>query len=462
MKKKQIFWSPQITETIIYKIFAELRKVNMKTTVQQCIEKHKNVLSLFSGCGGMDLGFEGNFFCFSKSLNKNIHPDWIQSDLTWTKVPSTIFKTVFANDIKDFAKSAWIKFFKNRLDDQKAEEIYHVESIVELVKSYNQQQRQKGDEIKTPIFPSNIDVVTGGFPCQDFSVAGKRKGFQSNKSHNGKCSEIDEPTIENRGNLYIWMKEVIEITKPYIFVAENVKGLTNLANAKTIIEHDFATAAKNGYIVLPAQVLQAANYGVPQSRERVIFFGFRKDALLPCAIEALSDIENNPEYSPYPIPTHSYSINGENLLPIVSCEEIFADLLEPDLSNDPAQQSYSRAKFTPNTQGNIEINLSSVSPTIRSEHHGNIEYRRLSSEHGGTHTKELEKGLIERRLTVRECARLQTFPDNYPFIIPKYDDNVSVSASSAYKLIGNALPPLLAYHIAKTLEEKWIMYFGEK
>ncbi|OON94706.1 MAG: hypothetical protein ATN31_02625 [Candidatus Epulonipiscioides saccharophilum] len=75
------------------------------------------------------------------------------------------------------------------------------------------------------------------------------------------------------------MKEVISIVQPKIFIAENVKGLTTLKYVKKIIEHDFANAADGGYLVIPAKVLNAANYGVPQSRERVIFYGFRKNSL---------------------------------------------------------------------------------------------------------------------------------------------------------------------------------------
>ena len=125
----------------------------------------------------------------------------------------------------------------------------------------------------------NLHIVTGGFPCQDFSVAGKRLGFNSQKSHLGTKLENNEPSVENRGQLYMWMREVISIVQPKLFIAENVKGLTNLDDAKEIIEHDFAEAANGGYIVVPAKVLSAAYYGVPQSRERVIFFGFKKSAV---------------------------------------------------------------------------------------------------------------------------------------------------------------------------------------
>ena len=136
------------------------------------------------------------------------------------------------------------------------------------------------------------------------------------------------------------------------------------------------------------------------------------------------------------------------------------DLPEPEDSDDLSQQKYSRAKYMgAHCQGQAEIKLDSVGPTIRSEHHGNIEYRRLSREHGGTHEEELRDGLPERRLSIRECARIQTFPDDYQFIIPRNGDNKSLAASDAYKIIGNAVPPVLAHNIARNIENKWERYF---
>ena len=311
------------------------------------------------------------------------------------------------------------------------------------------------------VFPENIDVVTGGFPCQDFSVAGKRKGFNSEKSHNGGKLGVDEPTAESRGQLYMWMREVVSIVKPLIFIAENVKGLTTLEDAKEIIEHDFADAADGGYLVIPARVLHAANFGVPQSRERVIFYGFKRKALRGEALEALLNLDDNRDYDPYPIPTHAYNIDGEKLYPFVTCREALSGLLEPEETDDIAQTKFSKAKFMIKGQGNVEIKLDSISPAIRAEHHGNIEFRRLSAENGGTHEEELMQGLEQRRLTVRECARLQTFPNNYQFILPKTMENKAVSASDAYKIIGNAVPCILGYNIAMRLKENWEKYFQE-
>lgn len=412
-----------------------------------------NVLSLFSGCGGMDIGFEGGFTCLQRSINLKMHSDWVaEKKGPWVTVAKTGFSTVFANDIRPDAKSAWVSYFSKR--NAKADEIYHIDSIVDLVKRTKNGER---------VFPDNIDVVTGGFPCQDFSIAGKRKGFNSEKSHNGGILEIGEPSIESRGQLYMWMREVITLTSPKIFIAENVKGLTNLEDVKEIIEKDFSQAGNGGYIVVPAIVLHSADYGVPQSRERVIFFGFRKNALTKKALQELKKSKISDEYNPYPPKTHSYTEANDKILDVpVTCSEAFIGLAEPTESSDLSQQKYSKAKYMgKHCQGQSEIKLDCIAPTIRSEHHGNIEYRRLSAENGGKHIDELKMGLPERRLTVRECARIQTFPDDYQFILKSNGNNVSVSSSDAYKIIGNAVPCVLAYNIAMNLSEKWTKYFGE-
>ncbi len=82
--------------------------------------KKLNVISLFSGCGGMDLGFEGNFLVPKYCLNPKLHPDWIGplSDSFWIKLPEAKFKTVFANDIMPAAKTAWISYFTKRGADE--------------------------------------------------------------------------------------------------------------------------------------------------------------------------------------------------------------------------------------------------------------------------------------------------------------------------------------------------------
>lgn len=417
-------------------------------------EEKLKVLSLFSGCGGMDLGFEGGFTVLKDSVNEELCPNFINKviDKQLVELKKTKFQTVFANDIFKDARNCWVNYFKKRGHNSN---IYHEESIVDLVKRHS-----KGETI----FPSNIDVVTGGFPCQDFSLSGLRNGFNSHKDHNGKLITVDNPSIETRGMLYMWMKEVIEITKPKIFVAENVKGLFNLGDIKSIIQNDFSKAGGDGYIVLPPKLLHAADFGVPQSRERVIFIGINKSFLSKDLIKILSDSNIPDFYNPYPKKTHGYTQKDDILKNPVSLKKIFDLVKEPELSNDLSQKNYSKAKFMgKHCQGQTEIKLNGISPTIRAEHHGNIEFRRLSLKNGGLQLKEIEKGLKERRLSVRECGLIQTFPIDYEFVIPNKDNKrgFEVSPSQAYKVIGNAVPPLLAYNIATRLQEVFSLYFAQ-
>jgi len=395
--------------------------------------KTKNVLSLFSGCGGMDLGFEGAFKVHSKSC-----PGATKENNNWVDLPATGFKTVFSNDILVAARNAWIQYFRNR--HKNVENVFHLESIVDLVNKY-----KKGD-FK---FPKNIDLVTGGFPCQDFSLAGRRNGFDSHKNHDGIINEI--PTEANRGKLYLWLREVVSIVKPKIFIAENVKGLASLGDVKQIIENDFRNIDK-GYFLLDAKILNAKDFGVPQNRERVIFIGISRRYVKKEIIADLEKYKEKSKYNPYPISTH-----GEKKKPYVTLKDVFCDLPEPEDSEDPAHKAYSKAKYYGKMQGGTEIDLNGQGPTIRAEHHGNIEFRRLSKENGGKISSEYR--LSERRLSVRECARIQTFPDDYQFVFK--NDSYSVNASDSYKVIGNAVPPLLAYNIAKRLSKIWGVFFND-
>ncbi len=379
-----------------------------------------NVISLFSGCGGMDIGFEGNF---------KVHPSLDHKSFDTKKgvLPRTRFKTVFANDIRQGAKKCWENFHKPDGD------IFKLCSIVDFV---------KGVKAGSSNFPE-CDILTGGFPCQDFSVAGKRKGFSSDKSDMGVV-EIDKPSDESRGMLYMWMRQAIELSQPKMFIAENVKGLVSLGEAKEIISNDFSNIGE-GYFVFPPQVLSAVDYGIPQTRERVIFIGIKKSAIDKNLLKKIEANPVDPRWNPYPTKLESKTPTLEKLL---------NSLDEPEFSNDLSQRAYSKAKwYGKHCQGQTEVDLNAYSPTIRSEHHGNIEFRRLRLENGGKYKEEFKRGLKERRLSVRECARIQTFPDDYEFVFN--NEYGSVSGSEAYKLIGNAVPPLLAFQIARRIEEIW-------
>ena len=341
------------------------------------------------------------------------------------RIPKTKFDTVFANDIKDSSRIFWEQNLRY------TNLVFKHESIVDLVKKH-----KKGINI----FPKNIDLVTGGFPCQDFSVSGWRKGFDSHKSHLN-TTDIKNKN-ETRGKLYLWMKEVIKITKPKFFIAENVKGLSNLKKVYEIIKNDFKSTGK-GYKVFSKEIF-APDFGIPQSRRRIFFIGVSNEFLKKNNIDLKEDnLFPEKEFSDKDTLFNKY-------LKYPISKSCFVDLKEPtEEKKDLSQISYSKAKFFPKLQGNIEIKENGFAPTIRSEHHGNIEFRYLKKTNGGKN--KIDKGKIQRRLTVRECARIQTFPDNMEFVI-KNGKN-SISASSGYKLVGDAVPPLLSYKIIKKIEK---------
>ena len=343
-------------------------EVYLSNLVNTALEKHLQdilsgetekirVVSLFSGCGGMDVGFTGNFEFLEKKYNY------------------LGFKIVFANDIVQDACDTYEGYFK------------HKPTCLDIKKYLD----------GNGVIP-DCDVVIGGFPCQDFSLAGKREGFNT-----------------ERGRLYEQMKRVIVLKRPLIFVAENVKGLTNLSGALEKIKGDFASIYP-GYRISD-HLLMAADYGVPQTRERVIIVGVRNDC--------------GTDFYP-PSPTHAFDeSNEDNRKPWVMTKEAIDDLwgTEKEKNHLPNQEQYSQAKnYGEHLQGNKPIKADYPGPTIRAQHHGNIEFH---------YNK-------RRRLTVRECARIQSFPDNFVF---------KGSGSSAYVQVGNAVPPVLGWHIAKSVRD---------
>lgn len=315
-------------------------------------ENKFQVISLFAGCGGLDLGFVGGFEFLNKRYAKR------KFNIKW------------ANDVDPSACLTFKNYFNHDIA---------CGSIVHILDESN------NSLFENPM-PKSADIVLGGFPCQEFSHAGKRRGFNSEK-----------------GILYQSMAEVIRRTKPKMFVAENVKGLLTIDNggAIDIIKDDFAAL---GYYV-NNKLLLAADYGVPQTRERVVIIGTRKD-ILP-------KFEDND----YPKPTHV----GKH----VSIGEALADL-ENIEEGGFSNHYWSKAKKN-NGQGNNIVKRDKPGPTMRTEHHGNIEFHWNG----------------KRRLSAREAARIQSFPDDMDFL---------PSTSQAYKQIGNAVPPVLGWHIAKSVE----------
>jgi len=330
------------------------------------------VLSLFSGMGGMDIGFAEQVIVHKNSVDPSFieSPYTIDGFVTLKRLP---FHIVFQNDILPEAKKiAECNGWNHN---------YILKDIRDLLK-------------EGYAFPE-ADVITGGFPCQDFSHAGKRKGFDS-----------------LRGTLYQSYVELVKKIKPIVFVAENVNGLLTMPGEpiKQIIS-DFSEA---GYEV-KYQLIKCEEFKIPQTRWRVIIMGIRLD--------------KRPRLG------ENWNIIDENR-GVCHIKPYFAHLQEPDTTPDPAQQAYSKAAKLEKGQGQKEIILDECAPTMRAEHHGNIEFRRIK---GGKN----KESLPQRRLTVREAALIQTFPPSCILTEPRRVTGM------AYKPIGNAVPPLLGYLIAR-------------
>jgi len=335
------------------------------------------VISLFSGMGGMDIGFAEQVVVHKNS----VQPDYVESEYTpiegFVNLKRLPFSTVLQNDILSEAKR-----------------------VAELNNwNHNYQLKDIRDLLKDNFAFPQADVVTGGFPCQDFSHAGKRKGFDA-----------------ARGTLYQSYVELVKRVKPIIFVAENVNGLLTMpGNPINIIIADFAAVGYN----VKYQLIKCEEYGIPQTRWRVIIMGIRLDKK--------GDLPDD------------WNIIDENKL-TCHIRHYFKHLEEPSVSTDPAMQVYSKAARLAKGQGQKEVGLDEFAPTMRAEHHGNIEFRRIN---GGKNEKELG----ERRLSVREAALIQTFPPECKLTEP------DKPTSKAYKPIGNAVPPLLGYIIARKVEQ---------
>lgn len=359
------------------------------------------VISLFTGIGGMDMGFDGEVIVHKDSIaNKEfIDKEYTIDDFVVLK--KNKFKCVFQNDILKGAKEVF--GFNNDATN------YNNASIYNLI----------SDNFVFPV----ADVVIGGFPCQDFSHAGKRMGFDSNKGHDLK-EKVDTEKENSRGTLYKSFVEVVKRVKPKIFVAENVYGLLTMKNEpiKQIIK-DFSEVGYN----VDYQVIYCPEFGIPQSRKRVIIMGIYN--------ERKTNI------------SEGWNLITKNK---TSCciGKYFKHLKEPDETEDVAQMVYSKAKKLEKGQGQTEVNLNTHAPTMRAEHHGNIEFRR----HKNSKINKNEENMNERRLTVREAGLIQTFPPDYVFCKKKQ--------MTAYKYIGNAVPPLLGYLIANKVQELYENHFA--
>lgn len=302
------------------------------------------IVSMFSGIGGLDMGFEGGF------------------SYRATKFPKLNFKIMAAYE-KD-AKS--VETFR----------INHDVSIDEHELT-----------LDSPVGMPAADVLIGGFPCQDFSSCGPKRGLAS-----------------ERGQLYRVMTEYMRIHRPMIVVGENVPNLARMQNGDVI--RTITTDLKNEGYRVEVWDLYAPDFGVPQNRRRLFFVCVRDD---------LDGMPAKPE------PTHS----GRHR----SISWAIDDLIPVTDESVPNQSQFFRASKAKrgNGQGDERSRADEPAYTVRANAKSRVQFHYS----------------LNRRLTVRECARIQTFPDS--FVFPH-------SATTSIMQIGNAVPPVLAFRVASSIE----------
>ncbi len=266
-------------------------------------------------------------------------------------------------------------------------------------------------------YHNQIDVVTGGFPCQAFSYAGKRLGFE-----------------DARGTLFYEFARVVKEVNPPICIGENVKGLLSHDNGKTL-QGMISILDEIGYNVVPVEVLKAINYKVPQKRERLILVGIRKDIDLKYKypkpykkIYNLKDALKKGDLFDTNVPKSygaKYPESKKNVLDLVPPKGYWRDL-PLDIQKEFMGASF----YLGGGKTGMARRIGWDEPCLT-----------LTCSPAQKQTERCHPDET-RPFTVREYARIQTFPDDWHFSGPM---------SQQYKQIGNAVPVNLGREIGYSI-----------
>lgn len=322
-----------------------------------------NIVSLFAGCGGLDLGFEraGFNIVWANEYDKSIHETYRLNH------PNTILNT---SDIREIS----------------------------------------GTDIP------DCDGIIGGPPCQAWSEGGKHLG-------------IEDP----RGQLFLEYIRIVKEKRPFFFVIENVRGILEDRH-KASLNWFITLLTEAGYRV-NYELLNAADYIIPQDRFRVFFIGIRSDLKnrfkFPDAVsdipvtlrQAIGDIIEEPRY-----------YKDEPIL------EVNKQRVNHDTYTGPYDTKYmarNRVRSWDETSFTIQAQARNAPQHPQAPKMVSVSVNQRIFAKGYEH--------LYRRLSVRECARIQTFPDNFIF---KYSD-----VKDGYKMVGNAVPPRLAWYLATQMKK---------
>lgn len=326
-----------------------------------------NIISLFSGCGGLDLGFE-----------------------------KAGFSIPVANE---FDPTIWATFKANH------PKTHLIEGDIRNIKEED--------------FPNEVDGIIGGPPCQSWSEAGAQRGIN-----------------DDRGKLFYDYIRILKSKQPKFFLAENVSGM--LANKHSSAVMNILDLFKDAGYDVSLTLVNAKDYGVAEERKRVFYIGFRKDLNIKFIFPKGSTAKDSDKLTlrniiwdlkDTAVPSGS---NNHHNPQAINNHEYFTGAYSPIFMSRNRVKGWDEQAFTVQASGR-QCQLHPQAPKMIK-----IEQDKHIFVPGQEH--------LYRRMTVREVARVQGFPDDFIFIY----DNVN----DGYKMIGNAVPVNLAYEIAKSIKEQ--------
>jgi DNA (cytosine-5)-methyltransferase 1 len=325
-----------------------------------------NLISLFSGCGGLDLGFE-----------------------------KAGFSVAVANE---FDSAIWETYKINH------PKTHLIEGDIREINEVN--------------FPDEVDGIIGGPPCQSWSEAGALRGIE-----------------DARGKLFYEYIRILKSKKPKFFLAENVSGM--LANRHSEAVKNFITMFKNCGYDVSITLVNAKDYGVAQERKRVFYIGFRNDLNIKFKFPEGSTKDDDKKLTLrdviWDLQYTAVSAGNKNYHnPIAeNNNEYYTGAYSPIFMSRNRVKSWDEQAFTVQASGR-QCQLHPQAPKMVFVEQNKREFVK-------------GKERLYRRMTIREIARIQGFPDTFKFIYEHCDD--------AYKMIGNAVPINLAYEIATAIKQ---------
>tara|TARA_Y100000004_G_scaffold186295_1_gene237633 strand:+ start:3617 stop:4639 length:1023 start_codon:yes stop_codon:yes gene_type:complete len=321
------------------------------------------VVSLFSGAGGLDLGFTLAGF-----------------DVVWAN---------------EHDKTIWETYREN-----------HPNCVLDTRSIVNVDSRDIPD----------CDGIIGGPPCQSWSDGGSRKGIN-----------------DKRGQLFFEFIRILQEKQPKFFVAENVQGILSDRN-KSVVETLTNLFKVCGYNI-HVKLFNLSEYGIPQDRKRVIFLGIREDISTSYNFPSPLTTSSKPNLKSAILDLQQYQVkSADRKSRSTECEFPNHEYMEGD---------YSAFWLMRNRVRNWEQQSFTI---VASARHMPLHPQapKMIKTPEGPFVFESGKEHLYRRLSVRECARIQTFPDNFKLIYDKIEDG--------YKMVGNAVPPKFAYYLANSIK----------